>query len=131
MTKNAHGFTLIEVMVALVVAALALAGAATVISQMINTSTAMRDRTYASWIGQNKITELRLINSTPEVSETSGEVFMGGQPWQWTAVISETGVDNLFRVDVTVRHTTDSDFQWMSTGFIGEPGIPGLSNNVY
>ena len=53
--RKSRGFTLIEVMVALVVAALALVAVMASISQMIDAGTAMRDRTYASWIAQNKI----------------------------------------------------------------------------
>ena len=75
-----RGFTLIEVMVALTVAALALVAVMASISQMVDASIAMRDRTYASWVAQNKIAELRLANVQPEVSETSGEVtFAAGE----------------------------------------------------
>ena len=50
-----RGFTLIEVMVALAIAALALGGVAAAVSQMVESATAMEQRTYASWIAQNRI----------------------------------------------------------------------------
>mgnify|MGYP000388015639 FL=1 len=72
--KSNRGFTLIEVMVALVIVAFALTAIAASMNQMINSATAMRDRTYASWIAQNKIAELRLNGTIPDVSTTSGEL---------------------------------------------------------
>ena len=61
--RRSNGFTLIEVMVALVIVSLALAGVAASMGQMIDTANTMRDRTFASWIAQNKIAEMRLAGS--------------------------------------------------------------------
>lgn len=129
--SRSRGFTLIEVMVALVIAALALVAVMASISQMIDAGTAMRDRTYAVWIAQNKITEMRLANVEPEVSETNGEVDYAGLEWAWTANVSETGVEFLYRVDVEVSFAGQDDVIRTVTGFIGEPGVPGLSNQIW
>lgn len=135
MTKNLckkpRGFTLVEVMVALVIAALGLAAVAASVSQMVDTGYAMWQRTYASWIAQNKIAELRLANVLPDVSETSGEIDYVGREWSWQATISETGVDNLYRVDVQVGLRDGDENIRTVTGFIGEPGVPGQSNLVW
>ena len=71
---RAGAFTLVEVMVALAIIALSLTAVASKMGRMIDTSNAMRERTYASWMAQNKIAELRLANVVPEVTATSGEV---------------------------------------------------------
>jgi general secretion pathway protein I len=126
-----RGFTLIEVMVALTVAVLALVAVMASISQMIDAGTAMRDRTYASWVAQNKIAELRLANVEPEVSETSGEVTFAGIEYGWTATVSETGVESLYRVDVEVGFAGTGDVLRTVTGFVGEPSIPGVANGVW
>jgi general secretion pathway protein I len=126
--RSGSGFTLIEVMVALAIAALSLTGVAAAISQMVDSASSMRERTYASWIAQNKIAELRLANVEPEVSENSGELEYAGQSWSWRTTISETGVEHLFRVDVAVSRGDSEDVVREVAGFIGEPGIPGQSN---
>ena len=122
------GFTLIEVMVALVIVSLALAGVAASMGQMIDTANTMRDRTFASWIAQNKIAELRLSGAMPEVGESSGEVDYANTTWAWTANVSETGVENLLKVDVSVSYAGVDDRIRQVTGFIGEPVAPGQSN---
>lgn len=130
--RSQSGFTLVEVMVALAIVALALAGAAISMSQMATNASSLRDRTYASWIAQNKIAELRLANVTPEVSTTSGEVEFGNTRWVWRAVVSETGVDSFWRIDVTVSNA-DDDYEIRTvTGFIGEPqSAPGRAFGIW
>ena len=125
------GFTLIEVLVALAIAGLALAAVASSVSQMVHAASAMQERTYASWIAQNKITELRLSNETPEVNSTTGEVEFASLDWDWRATISETGVENLYRVDVEVAFAGSDAIIRTVSGFIGEPGIPGEANRAW
>lgn len=125
------GFTLIEVMVAMAIAALGLAAVAASVSQMIDAGTAMQQRTYASWVAQNKIAELRLANVVPDVSETSGDTTFAEREWTWRATISDTGVENLFRVDVQVGLADGEENIRTVTGFIGEPVVPGQSNLVW
>jgi general secretion pathway protein I len=126
-----RGFTLIEVMVALAIIGLSLLAVGGKMGQMVDTANVMRERTYASWIAQNKIAEMRLANVIPTVSATSGEVDYAGTEWAWRAVVSETGIENLFRVDVSVSYPGSADIIRTVTGFIGEPVPPGQSNRAW
>jgi general secretion pathway protein I len=96
--------------------------------QMIDTANTMRDRTFASWIAQNRIAEMRLAGVMPEVGESNGEVDYANTTWAWTAEVSETGVENLLKVDVTVSYAGFDEPVRQVTGFIGEPVAPGQSN---
>ena len=125
------GLTLIEVMVSLVVISLALTAAAVSLGQVISSTNSMRDRTYASWIGQNRLAELRLSGELPDTGRTNGEVQYAGVDWRWETNISETGVDNLLRIDVSVTAPDREDPAWTVTGFIGEPVIPGQANRAW
>ena len=53
------GFTLLKVLIALAVMGVALAALSGEIVQMVNTATKMQNQTYTSWIGHNKVTEIR------------------------------------------------------------------------
>lgn len=129
--RSERGFTLIEVMVALVIVSFALTAAAAAMNQMIDNASTMRERTYASWIAQNKIAEMRLANVVPEVSTTSGEVEFGNTLWEWRAVVSETGIEDFVRIDVSVSRV-ESDYTIRTvTGFVGSPVQPGSANQQW
>ncbi len=125
------GFTLVEVMVALSIVALSLTAIAASMNQMIDAANTMRERTYASWIAQNKIAELRLANVETEVSTTSGEIDFGNATWEWNADISETGIEGFVRVDVSVSLAGAEYIIRTVTGFIGEPVPVGLGNQLW
>lgn len=129
--RRLAGFTLIEVMVSLVIVAIALTGISVTMGGMLNTATTLRDRTYASWIAQNKIVEIRAAGTYPEVGETTGEVDYANSEWEWRAVIAETGIEDLLRIDVSVNHVGDDTPIRTVTGFVGEPVLPGQSNRVW
>ena len=129
--RRGRAFTLVEVMVALAIIALALTAVAAKMGRMIDTSNAMRERTYASWIAQNKIAELRLANTIPETTATSGEVDYANSTWRWRAIVSESGIENLYRVEVFVFDATGDIEIRKVNGFIGEPVIPGQSNRAW
>lgn len=129
--KAERGFTLVEVMVALAIVALSLTAMAASMNTMIDNASTMRERTYASWIAQNKIAELRLAGELPEVGTNSGELEYGGTQWSWRTVISETGVESFMRIDVTVS-LLDSDYDIRTvTGFVGLPPGRNVTNSVW
>lgn len=132
MTRSgSRGFTLLEVMVALAIVALSLTTVAAAMSQMIDTAQTMRDRTYASWIAQNRIAELRLAPTLPKPGVSEGDVEYANTQWAWRAVVSESGVDELLRIDVSVSFAGSDDVIRSVTGFVGSPGAAGEANRVW
>ncbi len=129
-SETERGFTLVEVMVALVVVALSLTGIAVVLGDMLNNANWLKQSTYASWIAQNKIVELRAANEIPNADETTGEVTYANSVWEWRAVVTETGIENLWRVDVSVGRPGGNNIRTV-TGFIGEPVPPNASNSIW
>ena len=129
--KQERGFTLLEVLIALMVISISLLAIAGEMINMLNAANTMQERTYASWIAHNKVTEMRLANVVPEVSTSSGELEYANREWAWRAVVSETGVENLFRVDVTISYPGGDPIMRPITGFIGEPVPPGQSNRSW
>ena len=129
--RKGAGFTLLEVMIALIVVGLTLLAMAGKMGRMLNAANTMRDYTFASWIAHHKITEMRLANVVPEVSSSSGEIEYAGVDWAWRALVSETGIENLYRVDVTISYPGSDPIMRPVTGFIGEPVSPGQSNRSW
>lgn len=123
--------TLIEVLVSLVIVSLVLTAASVSVYQVISTANGMRDRMYANWIAQNRLAEFRLANELPETGRSSGEVVYAGVDWSWEATVSETGVENLLRIDVAVGYPDSEDSVRTVTGFVGVPVIPGQSNRAW
>lgn len=129
--KHRRGFTLLEVLIALMVISISLVAIAGEMISMLNAANTMQERTYASWIAHNKVTEMRLANIVPEVSTSSGELDYANREWAWRAVVSETGVENLFRIDVSISYPGGDPIMRPITGFIGEPVPPGQSNRSW
>lgn len=122
--KLARGFTLIEVLVALLVFGMIATAAAQVGSQYISSFERIRDKTLASWIADNRINEVRLQDGLPSVRETTTDVEYGKFQWQVTTNISATEEASMRRVDISVARYRDGDSDPLPvhtlSGFVGE-----------
>ena len=133
MRRESRGFTLIEVLAALVIVALGMLGVIQAVTQTARNGTYLREKTFAHWIALNLITERRLMAAPPDVSESSDEVEFAGQRWRWTMNVSQTAVESLRRMDVSVRHADAAEGSALVTvtGFygtaVGQAGGSALS----
>ena len=74
-----RGFTLVEVLVALVILAVAAAGLIAAAEAHVDTIRAVQSRAAAQWVAENRIAELTI---SPEAAPKAGElVEMLGQSW--------------------------------------------------
>lgn len=124
-TEPQRGFTLIEVVVAMAVVALGMMAVFRVVQDTVNNSAYLRDRTFATWIADNRLTELRLGSELPSVDQTEGEVEFANQAWRWQATVSQTPVDDLRRIDIRVRRDADPEDSALAevSGFAGAVAI--------
>lgn len=126
MRARNRAFTLIEVMVALLVVAIGMLGAITAVSQAAGNSGYLRDKTVAHWVGMNQLTLVRLQKSAPGIDKSSDEVEMAGRRWKWTMDVTQTPVDTIRRIDISVRPADAKEDSSLAsvTGFYGAAVAP-------
>jgi type II secretion system protein I len=120
-----RGFTLIEVLVALAIAAIGLAAALSVVTHSARNVNYLRDKTLASWIALNQITTVHISLQLPAVDKTDGDVDYANDKWKWVQTVTQTEVPGLRRIDVAVRRATDPEDAPITTvsGFVGRTQV--------
>lgn len=98
-----RGFTLIEVLVALMVFGLIATAASQVGSQYIGNFERVRDLTLASWLASNEMNEVRLQEDFPSVGENSKEVEYADRRWRVITTVSETDEPTMRRIEVDIQ----------------------------
>ena len=96
------GFTLIEVLAALAIAATGLAAVSKTISSSLDVSIATEFRAVANWVAGNQMSELRLSDVWPAVGTSQEEVIMGGRRWRVERTVESTPDDDVVRVNIVV-----------------------------
>ena len=104
------GFTLVEVMVALTVVAVTLPALLFLLSQQVDGTAYLRDRSVAQWVAADRVAEVRLaVAKQQRASEgvIAGESERAGRTWYWRSEIQETPVPGFMRLTVTVTSEED------------------------
>jgi general secretion pathway protein I len=99
------GFTLVEVMVALAVVAIALPALLVALYQQVDSTAYLRDKSMAHAIAANKLTELRLLSRARQGlfrGNDGGVVEMGDREWYWWLQTRPTEVEQFHRVEISV-----------------------------
>jgi general secretion pathway protein I len=116
-----HGFTLVEVLVALAVLAIALAATLRAMGQAIDLTTDLRARTLALWVAEERAAELRLTRAWPGLDTKDDTMEFGGQEWRLQERISSTPHPDVRRIDIDVRAVRSPDILARLSVFVSKP----------
>lgn len=102
--KYQSGFTLIEVLIALVILAIAMTTLIISSGELTHNNSRLEDESIASWVAANAIAKARLGLVSPGAGENSlnGQEEMFHQQWKWTMSRTNTNDKNTSSLKVTV-----------------------------
>ncbi|MFP4154693.1 MAG: type II secretion system minor pseudopilin GspI [Halothiobacillaceae bacterium] len=100
----ARGFTLLEVLVALAVLAIALGAVIKAAGDGARVIGGLQGSTLAQVIAVDEMNRLRLSGDWPAVGTRSGEVEFDGSPWVWERTVEATELPVLRKVTLRVRN---------------------------
>lgn len=119
--SRARGFTLIEVLMALAVLAIALAAILRTVGQSIDLTVDLRDRALAGWVAQNRLIAHQLQKDWPAAETTDGQTEMGGRVWRWREQVSTTPEPALRRIEIEIRADRGEQRLARLVGFLENP----------
>ena len=119
-----RGFTLVEVMVALAVVAVALPALLVALSQQVDATAYLRDKSMAQLVAANKLVEIRILSRVRQSllkGRDSGVAEMGDREWYWWIESKATEVPEFQRlqIDVAAREEDEKQPLFTLVAFMG------------
>ena len=121
--RTIGGFTLLEMLVALTVLAIALLAALRASSAGVQNTAEIRNRLLASWVAQNRIAEHIARRDWLPIGVVRGEESQGGVRFGWEERIVGTPNFQFRRVEIRVFAQQEPEQALANlTGFMVKPG---------
>jgi len=127
MKRSQFGFTLLEVMVALIIFAFSALVILQQSTRSVHQLSVLQDKTLALWVAENALANIKLKTQWPSTGNTEYVVSNAGREWNITQHIEDTSNESLRKIVVKVsrenanNNTSDSDYPLVTlTGYIGE-----------
>ena len=102
-----RGFTLLEVMLALAIFALAAMAVLQIASGALSNQQILEEKTVAGWVAENQTALLYLMTREQRAVRHQGESDMAGSRWYWRTTPLSTGNALLQAVDIEVSRHED------------------------
>lgn len=110
--QSTRGMTLIEVLIALAIVAIAMIAVIKATGQNIRGTNYLQDKTIAMWVGQQVVSEARIgmlvIPNPPDKLKQTTKML--GEEWYWQASLADTPNKKIKKIQVKVfAEDTDDD----------------------
>lgn len=105
--RGAHGFSLVELLVALAVFALVVVGLLNLAGESARTAAHIEENVLAGIVAGNVAAEAQLLEPAELAAPAHGGEHLGGRDWHWRRQATATGDDGLLRIDVDVLRPED------------------------
>lgn len=115
--RISFGFTLLEVLIAMVIFGTAVTFMLRNINDQQHMHTEISIKTIAHWVALNKMAEVRIEGTWPNTGVTRGEATMRNHDWFWLQTVSKTTEKDLRKIEIEVRYNKDDDLP--ATKFVG------------
>ncbi|MCC7325996.1 MAG: type II secretion system minor pseudopilin GspI [Burkholderiales bacterium] len=120
--KRRGGFTLVEILVALAIVAIALAAGMRALAQATDTASALKARTLALWVAQNRLAAAQIASPWPAPGNYSGAAQQAGAQFVWQANVTTTPNSAFRKFEITVAEPHSPDYTLARlVGFLGNP----------
>ena len=108
---NKSGFTLLEVLIALVIISLTLSAVIKVSSTRAVNLAYLENKTFALWIAQDTASKIQigLIKLSKNTSFLSGDILMANKNWHWNARFQNAVNNQSVRANITVNLKNQKD----------------------
>ena len=114
-TRQARGFTLVEVLVALTIVALCLAAGLRAAGAMTSNSDRLAINSLAQWCAENELTEMRLTKVFPSIGDNSISCSQLGRDFSVKMSVRGTPNPNFRRVEAQVFDDRDRPLLTITT----------------
>lgn len=102
MKAHLRGFTLLEVLVALAIFAIAAVALLSAQNGQLVATARLADKRIAHWAALNHLAELQLQRAFPEIGQGQRPVSLAGRDWVITTKVSPTPSRDVRRLDISV-----------------------------
>jgi len=117
-----RGFTLLEVMIALAIIAIALGALISTSGSQASSAAYLKQKTLAQWVALNEITRLQVSNTWPDLGDDKDSVEMANIEWFWTRTVKATEDKNARQVEYRVYLDEHREHSLISMiGYVSNP----------